>query len=339
MKTSLFQGLGIAALCLSILLSGCAAPLQPVSSSTPGQAVPATTAAPLTPTWTPAPTDTPAPTASPTIKPTMTRPPSATPTLSPEQAKALVEELMQTNGGCDLPCWWGFTPGETAWMDAKRLFKSLRVELETNLDHSQGVEFDLTQDILTSLRLNFVVDSAGEIQRIGVWAWSGTPGRGPDFEDANYQRLMSRYALERILPRMGTPAEIYVYYNPTGTIIRDLYHLLLFYPNEGVFLRYSGVGNLAGGQALLCPIGKSQVDLWMWPAQKNITAAKAYLSQPDNKDQGFETALDLEKGVYLPLQDATSIDVDTFYEMFSQPGSENPCLQTPVQMWVDKFKP
>jgi hypothetical protein len=93
-----------------VLLIACspAIPLNPAQVSTfTASHIPLT----FTPTQTVAPT--PRPTNTPTFTPTLTWTPL--PTLPSQQTRAKIEELLETNGGCELPCWWGITPNETAW--------------------------------------------------------------------------------------------------------------------------------------------------------------------------------------------------------------------------------
>jgi hypothetical protein len=44
--------------------------------------------------------------------------------MTADEEYALVSEMLQDNGGCRLPCWWGFTPGETSWQTTEILFTS-----------------------------------------------------------------------------------------------------------------------------------------------------------------------------------------------------------------------
>lgn len=53
-------------------------------------------------------------------KPTPTFTPVAT--LSIEQEGTLLSSLMANNGGCELPCWWGITPGSTDVVEASDIF-------------------------------------------------------------------------------------------------------------------------------------------------------------------------------------------------------------------------
>ncbi|MCP4538783.1 MAG: hypothetical protein GY832_16745 [Chloroflexi bacterium] len=33
--------------------------------------------------------------------------------------------MLETNGGCDLPCWWGVTPGQSEWQTVMDLTETL----------------------------------------------------------------------------------------------------------------------------------------------------------------------------------------------------------------------
>ncbi len=118
----------ILVICLSIVsIAGC------MQSSPTTPTAPLLTAT-LTPSPTPAHTNTLTLTAtltpSPTQTPTLTvRPPtpSNTPlaTLTQEERNALVVDLYLHNGGCQYPCYWGWTPGKTTWEEADRFISSL----------------------------------------------------------------------------------------------------------------------------------------------------------------------------------------------------------------------
>jgi hypothetical protein len=72
---------------------------------------------------------TPMPTFSPEVVATNTSTPIPTqtplPPLSPEEALATVTTLYETNRDCLLPCWWGFTPGQTNWITAREFLSPI----------------------------------------------------------------------------------------------------------------------------------------------------------------------------------------------------------------------
>ncbi len=54
-------------------------------------------------------------------------------TFSPTEASARLQDLLKTNAGCRLPCWWGITPGKTTWDEAEEYLKTF-----TTLSTAQG---------------------------------------------------------------------------------------------------------------------------------------------------------------------------------------------------------
>ena len=40
------------------------------------------------------------------------------PTTPPDKAYVQLQDILKSNAGCRLPCWWGITPGKTSWKDA-----------------------------------------------------------------------------------------------------------------------------------------------------------------------------------------------------------------------------
>jgi hypothetical protein len=130
MKTAIALG------CLTLFLTACnsAAPIPTaILVNSPEKPVTTFTGAPPEsntrqprPTLTRTPTNTPLPV--PTLKPptpTVAPSPTLAPTLTADQEQALVLDLLQNNGGCKLPCWWGFMPGKTDWQTAQNFFASL----------------------------------------------------------------------------------------------------------------------------------------------------------------------------------------------------------------------
>ncbi len=118
-----------------LLLLGCLTSPQgteDVSTAEPASFPSVEPAATRQPTPVPSPTTTPRPTANPrpprTPSPTPTQTPTATPlpfpTLEPEEMQAFIAEMLAANGGCELPCWWGITPGVTPWEDVQQQFLS-----------------------------------------------------------------------------------------------------------------------------------------------------------------------------------------------------------------------
>jgi hypothetical protein len=50
-------------------------------------------------------------------------------TLDSEEAQKLVQKLLENNGGCKLPCWWGITPGKTTWAEARQILEKTSLSI------------------------------------------------------------------------------------------------------------------------------------------------------------------------------------------------------------------
>lgn len=224
-------------------------PTQKVSSSptslsvevtkTATQSVPTATST-IQPTLTPSPTRiTPTPVPYPTFD-------VASSTLSEEAATQNLIELLETNRGCELPCWWGIVPGKTQVDSIESTFVPLGFDwyrdyeaLRDNTPYQASIS-------LTS----GVGKIVGKVQSIEVRG-----GAGEETYDRN--EAWRPYAIPRILERLGIPDDIYVFYpfrfDPGGM---QAYRLFFYYHDLGVEIDYLGKASLIDekpGWAQACP--------------------------------------------------------------------------------------
>ena len=66
----------------------------------------------------------------PTFTPTSVSTLTPLPTLSQRDAHDLIQALLQNNGGCRLPCWWGITPGQTDWNTARQFLDTFVIDIK-----------------------------------------------------------------------------------------------------------------------------------------------------------------------------------------------------------------
>jgi hypothetical protein len=319
MKTfDLRQFLCLVTLGLSLLLLGCKVivPGSPVPSST---ALPSPSDRPSTPelpTLTPLPTPiskTPTATSRPTLTPTLA------PTLTADEEKALVLTLLQTNAGCRLPCWWGFTPGETRWQEAQSFFLSLGKEIPGGSDNgssSYGVAFDIPQHQLF-LPQSYIVREDETIDMITILAL-GSPGYEKEFTED-----LDNYLLSQLLATYGQPSEVLLrtYLDPEGMYP---FHLLLYYPEQGIMVRYIDLAERDEETLRFCP-KQPGITLWLWSPERKMTimdiAVTGAAGFPEN-----------EVAYFRPLDEVTELSVEQFHQTFAQPADDT-CLETPANLW------
>lgn len=291
--------------------------IQPNEVETPTQTETATI-----PTKAPEATETPRSTPT-QIPPTLTQTPTAAPstplptaTLTREEEGAILAELMQTNGDCELPCWWGIMPGESSLETTRENFAEKGLGVESNWVGINGGYVVSAQ---------FEVED-GIIQAINV---------GSDYltgvnDRSAFLSGWQRYSLMNILSRHGVPSRVLVYhpfqFDPGGG---PAYHLLIFYEEVGIVVEYRGsVEQLNGDHFRACPdlTNVGSIELLLYPPGQVENVVERVLP-PDNIDYiaGPETVYDL-----ISWQEATGTSLESFYETYSTP-EEGACFEFSTQ--------
>ena len=111
---------------------------------------------------------------------------------------------MRDNGGCELPCWWSITPGETSWKDAVQFFadRGVRVWEESG---TLDLKYPIGQGWENWMYVDMAVDyHQEEIVQIAVRNNHYSP-----LQD-NFTAVWQHYALQPILSRHGVPSQVYL---------------------------------------------------------------------------------------------------------------------------------
>lgn len=245
------------------------------------------------------------------------------PTLTADQEEDFVLDLLQSNAGCQLPCWWGFTPGETTWQTAQTYFDSLGKktdEFSNARVTNYTVKFSLPRhDIQIGQVYNV---SNGTIGMIWV---KGATVRNNErvFGDQLFLQDWQHYMPSQMLSVYGQPAKVLL---KTFQSVPDWvppFNMLLYYPQQGILVRYYGPTERRGEQIRLCP-QQADVTLWLWSPELTMTLEDiARLGQ----DFPIEEVAD-----YRSLEAVTEMDVETFHETFKDAGMET-CIETSAKLW------
>jgi hypothetical protein len=266
------------------------------------------------------PTNTPYPSPSPTLDVpdatfTPTRLSTALPTLPPEEAEKFVLQLLDTNGNCQLPCWWGWiVPGKARWEDVNRFLQRFATKVndagENNGLVSYGVYFSVpdTIDMSKELIATFEVRD-GIVEQILV----GQP-----------------YALTDLLQENGKPTDILLEVSDdTFEAFSSVgkFTLVLFWRDKGILTVYEG--RIDKTQPLsLCmnKLDNRAPSMWLWDPTKKKTIEEV------GGELLFGTPPFQPK--FHTLQKVIDIDIDTFYNTYSNPTNLNKCFQI-----SDSFSP
>jgi hypothetical protein len=169
------------------------------------------------------------PTSSSTTLPTNTPTWTPVPTVLQDEATEIILELYSNNGGCQLPCFWGITPGGTSWEAAREILAPLGSltgkTISENLDiYYFYAKFRSNSDPFPLISFMFWVKD-GFVTAISL----NTGSIRQDFD----------YSLAGILENFGEPQEIWIKIN-TDTMDLPHYELDLFYPSQGLLFNSSG---------------------------------------------------------------------------------------------------
>lgn len=275
---------------------------------------PIATHLPVTPSVTMRPTETLSPSKTPTsestviIQPTIT--PTTMPTLTPGEKDALVLDLFMTNAGCELPCWWGFMPGETEWAQARSFLQTFadRINESPGSPTLQGLDVYISPSVneeSNPLR-HFYLVRDGIIELI----------------DVNIPKDILMYQLSNVLNTYGKPSVIFL---RTGNQIwfgSLPFSVNLYYPQYSLLFNYSGGGATVEENNVHICFKDANIGLAVWSPEKDL-----------NYTEAAEATLSMRPSQYdLPLEEATGMTVTSFYETFKNSENEA-CLETPAELW------
>lgn len=235
-------------------------------------------------------TPVPTPTSRPTPIPTLHHTPR--PTLTTTEKYSYVQEMLGTNAGCELPCWWGIIPGESDLQDANdRLLYNI---------------YQFPQD-LGGYEVFFSLSEESDlVQSLNVEGYCFPDNCGP------FARDWARYSLDQVLSRYGTPSQVRITLAlPIDSGGPTYYELYILYDNLGVGIHYKGPA-VRQAELLHTCFSFSHITLWLQSPESSTS-----LEQTVGPEEWF---------FHVPLEEATGMDIEEFYETFQHTGA---CLEAP----------
>jgi len=236
-------------------------------------------------------------------------------TVSPSDRSGLLLDLLQTNGGCSLPCWWGIEPGVTSLSEVQGLIQSFGgtdyVERGPGGAERHEVGFEMSdRRQYVDLDIRGVGD---HVKTIRVDAH----GYAPDvfWED------WSRWRADAVLAEFGVPTRALLYDFPDG----PQYGLTLLYDDKGIAVSYFGIAE-GGKTHRICLLPGN--DTTAQDVVLNLQSADAIspldtlLGVPDDARPYIK-----------PIQEATGLTVTDLYEVLTHRSGDG-CITTPEDIWA-----
>ncbi len=287
----------------------------PVTPAPPEKSVPTDTPSPIaspTPTATAIITPSPSSTATdtPMVAPTLT----PLPTILPQQRGQVYYDLISSNGGCELPCWWGYEPGVTLIEHIKLFYSSLTTHI-TNRDFQDG------RSRLTAKFVDPQIENETQVPHI----FRAQDGIFTEAEIA--LNVQPDYQIRPILQRLGQPEEVWMW-----TIPKPFQGILparfrLYFPEQGVFVIYATPGRKINDSVEICFDEPGGVSILLWdPGTWDPGGTKDIIDRANESSSIFA----LEG---FPIEEVSNWNTEQFYAALTNPNNSE-CLQTFSNLWL-----
>lgn len=315
-------------LLLNLGLTGCMAKANPTPIAT---TIVQTTVTFELPTSTPSATPSASPTFSPTrmplpsSSPTSTRTPiTPVPTLPAAEQDAYLLKLIETNGGCELPCFFGIQPGVSSWEDIRFVEGPIYFR-ESYFPERKDERLYLYVPPRKTRYFDVAFwGSSTLIEHITVDAQISLPNDPYDYVPA-FAKAVYPYALPNLLAQYGMPSRILLQVlgqiEPESGTQAEIY---LFYDHLGFLAHYWFLDVVTQdsetGVLRACPDYSHTVFIRLYlQASKDKTPLEKMVG--GTNDYYFNT-------LFQPIEKITALSIEDFYQLFVAP-TEITCFDVP----------
>jgi hypothetical protein len=258
-----------------------------------------------------------------TLTPYRTNTPTLThvPTLTISQFRNKVFELLENNGGCKLPCWWGIEPGSTSWEETRSIFTKLGSTSgdvtmpDGNVYHWIGGPYWEWNNTFIGIGFH---DQDGTVTAVDVDAEGY-------YDQTFFHTLWKNYSPEQINSTYGPPTRVWIGLSGSESG-STFYWIYIFYDNLGFVSGYKGQALVSDENGTpmykICPTWQDPV----W-----LPDIKIFLQSPES-NKPLENLADINPSSWKSINDASGITSDDFYNLLL-PGNTPACFYTPQSTW------
>jgi hypothetical protein len=300
----------------------------------------------------PEPTKISTPTRKITTEPTDTPKPTATwtpiPTYSLDQAYQQITNWVDDNGGCQLPCLWGFTPGKTSLEDMDHLyatFEEMYLSEDIGIwvsrhDDRGGLSLIIySDDTQTNIDMSYDFKGEEKLKLITVHAKAfQVIGSGSErelhymFGSNELLEFVDEYTLSSLLRNYGEPTSILIapYFDERPEVSGPSwiwFSIVLIYEDQGVLAEYIMPRRMIGDDFAACVDQNLEISIVTWDTSKALE-----FGEIANATTAFYGISEAFIDYFKPLEEATSLSIEEFTEIFKEPGTDA-CVYTPMEMW------
>jgi hypothetical protein len=236
--------------------------------------------------------------------------PTSYPRLEESEAQAIVAKLLETNGECRFPYWWGIVPGKTTWEEVHAQLSPLTGYYVDRSRNEDGHE--VTYGYYGPLSGIYV----------DIRAVDDLPV--PDiFIEIPPERL-SNLRLSGILQTYGKPAEINII-SPhreiglRGNCLGE-FEIFLYYPDNEFIAHYLYRPYMINKTIRVCELDEPFLaEFYVWDSTHSINF----------QEESAYGNWDVRKNSTKTIEDRTEWSVESFYETFRSGAGPDLCITVP----------
>lgn len=242
------------------------------------------------------------------------------PTILPSEGMGILQLWLKGTDDCRLPCWAGIIPGKTTWDGAKQKIMSMSGFTTVSVVENTHCDFGKCNGVGWSLFPKTLADGGfySKLPESKIHLMS------LNIQDAGVEKeeLLKYLDLRMILNNYGVPAMVFIFTEPDlpGQIFLEV---TLVYPDNQFVISYSRYAMVESENVVSCG-PDSSLKLIVLDNQEQLTSLETLSSAIETKDFHYDTW-------HKPIEEATGMNIGTFYEIFSQENA--PCIVTPTRIW------
>jgi hypothetical protein len=254
------------------------------------------------------------------------------PTFSAEDARLILQTNLKNNGNCRLPCFWGFTPGDTRYEESVAFMERLgdiAVPNSIEVSNSSFEDANFTSislwetdsRIYMGIEINNLEGILGHTKfYTGASREEGTPPEvqaHASYGNPFFQQSLEYYFLPSILTTYGKPSVVLIAPFPDDLPYIGDFGMVLYYPDQWFFIQYIFPKDERDGKFIGCPSKSAYIDVITWPPQEEFKISEIV------KDMSGSGINELNYNYFKPISDVTTMSLDDFYQTFRNRGDDN----------------
>jgi hypothetical protein len=245
------------------------------------------------------------------------------------ERQAYFIELLSTNGGCELPCFWGIVPGKMIWETARQLLSHF-VFWITDIPQQEIISHWVSLTIRTEDKNSINIELA-LLEKKGIVDSIGGVVSSDKFDTYIYP-----YSIKGILTTYSVPTRVWINLNPgeeEAPIIR--YSLWLFYEHKGFVVKYQGAALKKDVFYQICP-AQPHYNYLMGSSNfsEEFNMVWFDIQSPENQNplEELVTSAGDEFPAIKPIEEATRMRSFEFYQLLMK-DQEPACFDTQSAIW------